>query len=565
MRLVTVGNFANSVIAISVWPLVIVSSVYSATSVETWSCFMNYASVNVVSLQASLFLCYFLIELIYRFLPMQSVMLMYKRPLYYLTSEMAFMALVTCYKVLASPHLCYEEDERIAHKVYLTVMALSVSLFIVQLLIMFTNVLLYIKRRIVFWHDMQQLEQILTIHSALMSLINEPFDPDSKNEFSKYWVDHKQSDFITTVSANIPHVISDMTSDIDGSRDGKISRAEFNAYIERLNADRHRFNVCCTDSFRLPIISPGVAESAWKLLSNNGFVNETSILHMMSKVAQARRRFSYMLLTDNRVTIWQVQILVPIVFGMAGVLIAQLWGYSAFSTNLDLFKLYIIIISWAVKVFERRLLFVAFMSTNRPYNIGDVLIIHGGVHKEIGAVSVKSITMGYTLLVGTKSTWMPNDVLVGSSSYFSNLTSSPCVVDSTDVEMSHVIEDEVCTDILDALSLEAEKDMQLGVNPDKKTMRTEWTRVNLNEKVLRVFFEYNQVINDVGVYVTRWTRIRNLIDRVVNDRIAIQSIISTIGAGGAFNNRQEVAEHIHLSALTRLNPPASDARRGYTE
>lgn len=542
MHLLDPYKFANA-ISVSVFaPLVIVSAIATWEGpISTWSCFMNYVGVNIGSLHTAIAISYLTVTVLQRVIHIQSfhnAILLYKTSIYTIGSELLFVAFITCYQFLAIDHVCLDTDTDVIHNLYLTTMLLTASMFIVHVIILSTNIILYLKRRTLFWTEMQDMEQMLGIHPSLTSVFNEPFDPDKRAEFSKYWIDERKRSayHIDTLKIKVQQVMRDMITDLDHSGDGSISYDEFMAYVKRQCSSSA--TSCCPT--QRPHVSNSVAHKAWEALSHDGAINETSVLRLLGKVCQARQRFSYMLLTDRLVTLWQLLYLLPIVFGAAGVLIAQLWGYKAFYTGLDLFKLYIILLSWAVKAMENRIMFIMFMSTNRPYNIGDVLIVHGGVSSVLGPVSVKMITTGFTLVVGTSNTWLSNKMIMSSGQYISNLTASPTVGDSMDVEMSHVISDDVRLHIVTALSKEATRDVDLGVNPDVSSMRTEWHEIKIGSKLLRVFWTYNQVINDLGTYKLRTSRIRNLIDDVINDQMAIQAMVSTFGQGGAFNNRPEM-------------------------
>ncbi|KAG1657547.1 hypothetical protein FOA52_005433 [Chlamydomonas sp. UWO 241] len=356
----------------------------------------------------------------------------------------------------------------------------------------------YITHRHQNWERMYELEDLFGFHPTLV-------DGETCRDvprFCKYWIGKNSSDIIADIPDRASRILSVMVKDMDVAANGSINLAEFSAFAE----------------------SNGLADAdsiaaAWKILSDprTGLIGERGIQHALYDLSFCRRRLALLLLTDTRVVAWAMRYVAMIVYGACAVVAANMWGYDSFSTGVDLFKTYLLIITYALNASAASIRFLITMIIHRPYNIGDVLRLDadqvsgagstGGVGRDL--YQVTKMTLGYTSLEGSILLQIPN----------------PMSQLSTGDDVAAVVK---------AAVVEHARDSPFEIDP-ACVPRCTWSDVTCTYKELQCHWTYAPDICDTSMATHVMFNVRNAVLHRIWRRLKEDAIVMMSSSGGAFN------------------------------
>lgn len=549
-------------VVFALWGMVISSSIVGFDNHASWSCFVNLVSMTGSVMHACWYLTDLLILLLCLINPIRNhgVVVLYKHQFKLLFWMLGSIASFTTHQVLMVPHMCsgtsgiYVGDLTTAGKIYLTFIILMGASACMHCIVIISCIILFVKRRGEFWERMQEIEAAIKIHPAIYTILDHPFNSDYKHQFSDYWANIDQADIVERLDIKIDDAMDQIIGDIDKDKDNHITETEFKTYVssnKNLIRDILKVETILSCPHSLYTIDEKTVDSAWNMLSTNGEFSKDKLYRVLNSASRMRKRFAHMLVTDNIVLRWQLIFLTPVLHGIGGILIAQLWGYHAIDTGLDLLKLYLMILTWAAGVLEYRLTFVILMATQRPYNVGDIIQLGGELGNELGPTRVGNITTNFTQLRGLQNTWVSNVQVLSSSSHMHNLTASEKISDNLRIGMPVHVPWDICDIVHDAVIYFAKKHLNYGIDTDPHSIRIEWTESTNDSKILTVCWSYRTIVNDVSNYKHMRTNVRNAIMKEINDKLTLHSIIYVASQGGAFNERIELRD-LDLSSITKF-------------
>eukprot|EP00798_Chlamydomonas_sp_ICE-L_P029748 gene29748-biopygen5514 len=174
-------------------------------------------------------------------------------------------------------------------------------------------------------------------------------------------------------------------------------------------------------------------------------------------------------------------------YPFCAVVIASMWGYPAFGQGFDMFKTYMLAASFLVSQLQERIRFMVTMATQRPFDIGDILLLDGGPFR------VRDFTTNHAYLDGTTALTVRNSVLLGDT--VRNMTRG-AVKDKVVMSLPVTTSNDTVVKVREALQGYARE------NPDEVEeglVRTGWTCVEGGiAKVMSVHWSYTFVVHDVN-------------------------------------------------------------------
>jgi hypothetical protein len=378
----------------------------------------------------------------------------------------------------------------------------------------------YITHRHHNWERMYALEDLFGFHPTLV-------DGETCRDvprFCRYWIGKTSQDIIAEIPDRAGSVLRVMVTDMDVAANGSINLAEFSAFAESNG-------LTDVDSIT----------AAWKILSDprTALISERGIQHALYDLSFCRRRLALLLLTDTRVVAWAMRYVAMIVYGACAVVALNLWGYDSFSTGVDLFKTYLLIITYVLNANAASIRFLITMIIHRPYNIGDVLRLDADQVSGAGSTDgvgrdlyqVTKITLGYTSLEGSILLQIPNPMLVVSKPVrnLSRRKMNDCV----HLRFQLSTGDDVA-DVVKAAVLEHARDSPFEIDP-ACVPRCTWSDVTDSYKELQCHWTYFPDICDTSTATHVMFNVRNAVLHRIWRRLKEDAIVMMSASGGAFN------------------------------
>ena len=361
------------------------------------------------------------------------------------------------------------------------------------------------------WRDIMALEDSVTFDERVRPCVTTIRSCDA--DYLTYWTQMTDTAIIKAVPAKASEVFAIVCRDVDANADGKISRTEFSDYMASKNARDAEGKIW---SFLTAYSSnPEVPQAE--------AITEHGLREVFYNLDFMRRRFCLSLLTDCVINTWIVLYLVPPVLGLAIVLSAEAVGYEdAFGTGIDLFKLYIAVVTFLYSNTNENVRFLWMMVSERPYNIGDIMLINGASY------TVSHITPGYTFFQGQTSLVLSNTFLFNNSPLI-NLSTSFL----RDVATLHVpLFSSVGTDDVLRLLVEfASENHEI----DATKLRCGWESIGTNSKHMCVSWKYTVLMHDRNRYHNLRLAVTDHLVRSIAERVEFRFMQCQVAQGGGYN------------------------------
>lgn len=248
-----------------------------------------------------------------------------------------------------------------------------------------------------------------------------------------------------------------------------------------------------------------------------------------------------LLLTDKQVVGGAMHFLEAIAYSACAVVALNIWGYQAFGEGVDLLKVYLGVLTYTLNTASDSIRFLVTMIVNRPYNLGDILIldadqISGGGGAPVGGVGsdlylVDRINTGYTTFDGSRFLQVPNAMVVRGKSV-RNASVAP-YSDSMAIEVPICAEDGLLARVAELVS-EYARSAPYQIDP-RSSIRCVWGSVDGATKTIHVHWKYAPVFYDVSTAKAMMCGVRNYVVSNVWKELSDSGIVFQTASGGAFN------------------------------
>lgn len=140
---------------------------------------------------------------------------------------------------------------------------------------------------------------------------------------------------------------------------------------------------------------------------------------MLYELFFRRKELIHSIYTDHKVITFLSDVAFCVLFPAALIAVSRIWGYqNSFGTGVDLFKTYVLAGSYIISGFKDNVSFMLSMLTDRPFNIGDVLLMDNG-----NTYKVRRFSLTHVYLDGPHHISVP--LLRFASSNTVNLSKQP--------------------------------------------------------------------------------------------------------------------------------------------
>lgn len=387
----------------------------------------------------------------------------------------------------------------------------------------------YLKRRSITWVEMNELERIYGFHPSLVHGVS----CSDVRAFCKHWIDKSPNEIVEELPQRTDAVMRALTRDLDATRNGAVCFEELAAFAAAHGLAR------IEDVLAL-----------WHALADprTGAVGRDGVRQALYDVAFARKRLAMLLLTDAVVVSWAIMFLNGIVYGACGVVALQLLGYDSFGVGIDMLKVYIMVVTYALNNSANNLKFLLTMIVHRPFNIGDVLMLDAGQIAGAGSnagvggslFGIAELSLSHATLLGSCRLQVPNTLLtVGCP--VRNVSRGPmndCVR-----LMLPLSTDAATAEVVAAAITEHARAKPYDLDPDAP-VHCVWGAVEPGAKTLEVYWTYAPNVQDTQTAQRLMFGTRNAVLAAIWRTLRRDATVAASAYGGAFN--AQVAARVKL-------------------
>jgi hypothetical protein len=297
-----------------------------------------------------------------------------------------------------------------------------------------------------------------------------------------------------------------LVSYADNDCDNRISKDEYDIFTNEHNID---------------IVN---AEFIWGVISDATFKTITyqSIHESIVTLDLERRIFAKTIYTDSVVVRWILAYSSVFLYGLGIIIIFNIWGYDqAFGTGVDLFKLYLLAVTYIIGTIKSQLQFLVMMIRSRPFNIGDLIL-----YKSDPCI-ISSLNSSFAELDGSHKYFVKNVDLLNAG--VENLSKSNiCDSFTVTVPVNYYQSVQNITDIIEKYT---------GLANEILSCRVTYCSPDRDCFILSIHWSYRNNMFDRSDYLWTRTRVINNIMHNLSDQIGESWIQYSAAQGGAYNDK----------------------------
>ncbi len=400
--------------------------------------------------------------------------------------------------------------------------------FIILNLISISLFLLIFKRqRKIIWDKIINIERILSFYDPkdpgfitmkYLSLTNESsyninYTP---KEFIEFWTNISEEDILQNIKTNAAVIFNKILEHVDINNDNLISNDEFIKFAEANHIIEHKLMWDMLTNYN---------ES--KYCQTKDYLTLSLIEEVVYNLDFLRQRFCLMIKTDYIIIQIFVILLSIALYSLAFVIICAVLNYSsAFGSGFDLFKIYVIAMTYLVSNIKNRIQFLWIMIWQRPFNIGDLVLIDNDPYK------ITDFNTGYSLLQGATVMSISNIDLMESR--IKNLSKGE-VIDSIHLQIP-----------LNSHKCIIDKTKNLLINIATKNheiysdlIQCYWIKTEPTTKIMFCSWKYRIHIHDRYRYVKLKSSVTHQVISLIENEIGNNYMQTQIAQSGAYNYVQK--------------------------
>lgn len=379
-----------------------------------------------------------------------------------------------------------------------------------------------------------------TWFSRFMSLstTHNKIPPLISKSFITQWTTCSNAELIRRSSESASTLYNRLVKFADANNDGCIGRREFDNF-----ASEHGMST----EFR---------DKAWALLSaskksyhhqdydygdddaddlssqESRQITLESISTCLNELDFERRKFAYMIATDNIVVKWIRNYASIILHGLGTLIVLAICGYKEVfnstdaSVGLDLLKIFILGLTYLLGVEKDQIRFLFLMIRLRPYNIGDLVLFRSQ------PCVVRDITSSFTKLEGSHNHIISNESFSSQPGGIENLSTSR-ISDSFKITVP-VNNFATCARLRELL------EQYSGISGEITNIRVDPEPLDGDSKSARLCWKYRYNIFDRSEYNLTRSRITNYIVDNIAPGLSSEWMKYMAASGGAYN--EEIAQ-----------------------
>lgn len=256
-------------------------------------------------------------------------------------------------------------------------------------------------------------------------------------------------------------------------------------------------------------------------------ITEKGLQDMLYDLFFQRKELIHSIYTDHYAITFLARVSACIIYPATFIAVSRIFGYqNAFGTGVDLFKVYLLSASYLLNGFRENVMFMLSMLTDRPFNLGDVLLIGDDTYK------VRRFSLTHVYLDG------PNHLSVPIPCFCSENTvnlSKRGITDSLRLSVpSHVSSSDIDRDVIFGIMYDYQEANDRDVCRD--SIRCGWVGVESGHKIMQCNWRYKFRIFDRSRL--NWARadFRQFIVQRVEKVIGDAHFKLHIAGGGGYND-----------------------------
>jgi len=304
-----------------------------------------------------------------------------------------------------------------------------------------------------------------------------------------------------------------LVSYADNDCDHRISKEEYDIFTNEHNIDNVN------------------ASYIWDVISDSKFntITYQSIHESLVVLDLERRVFASMIFTNRVVVGWILFYSSIFLYGLGIIIIFNIWGYEqAFGTGVDLFKLYLLGITYIIGILKSQLQFIVMMISKRPFNIGDLIL-----YKSDPCI-VTSLNSSFAELDGVHKYFVKNVDLLDLG--VENLSKSNiCDSFTVSVPVNYYQSVQNITDVIEKYT---------GLANEIVSCRVTYGPSDRDCFILSIHWTYRYNMFDRNEYLWTRTRVINYIMHNMSDQLGELWMRYYAAEGGAYNHLIERNEKI---------------------
>lgn len=390
------------------------------------------------------------------------------------------------------------------NKVFLTGLSITVSFIILQIVTLCLFFFNFNKQRLKLWKDIGFLEDALSFHDSVKNHVDIT-DGQSIEIFVKNWLEKTDFDIIEGIPSKAASLYDLFKQKMDSNHDDIIGYEEFRTF-----ASSH--NVVDVDIL-------------WNILCEDNQISKKQLQNLLYNLSFSRKRFANMIHTDYIIVSSLMTYISGAVLGGCFVLITRIWNYNyTFTDGIDMFKLYILVLSYLSGTLMKTIRFLILMITYRPFNIGDILLIQGKTYK------LTYFCPTYCHFYGDTFMTISNDALLEEELF--NLTSE-LVYDYVNLQLPLVFPD--CTKEIQTRLKDYAHENKWEI--DEASIYCGWNNVINDRKVFQCYWKYTFRVHDRIRF--NWVRIKvcDFLVQCLTEQLSKSALVLQAACSGAYNDK----------------------------
>lgn len=465
-----------------------------------------------------------LCDLIIRFVDFLNFI---KKPLERLLFVFMFLPMVYVYQYLIyyvifchkNEDLCIEQPfyyKNIISNLYYTTVVISVIHLFSDIFGSVVFLYLFFKYRVTNWKTIHDIENALSVlnNNEIQEnnmLLNKDLKFNSKSFFNK-WRNLNEMDICEIQhekSVKTIEYINNLKKDDTDSSNG-ISYNTFNDIMKNKNIiDSKQIWDCLFDDDDKTININSVENAFYNLF--------------YEKKGLANNLYTDIFIVDNI-----IYFLLFLLYPAAFIAISRIFGYkNAFGTGVDLFKTYVLSISVITSQFFKMINFLTIMISNRPFNIGDVILFNNSLY------DIEDISLSHTYLSGSYFVITPHESIINGT--VKNLTKEN-ISDSLEITFpvtvsNEEINEDVFLNIITDYCKEYPRDIKLS------SLRLGWSSSNFESKIFKINWRYKFIIYNRSRVKDVKRNFCNFITKKISPIISEKIMLYKIAGGGGLNKQ----------------------------
>jgi hypothetical protein len=489
---------------------------YSAPIIIT-NVFNNNQSSKIVSHVASYTACihfgYITSNMIYYIYLLNGINFIYLQLLYYYKPNIMVVLsgmFALLYAVIYN--YCLADITNISNELFATVILTTSYITVIQGIYTTLCAVFFVKHHASNFMNIINNERAISFIETFkedFELVDSPIHL-SLVSFIKHWNNKTDCEIIDTIDIKTHKIFSVLKDNLDADKDSIITRDEFIVLAHKQN-----------------IFDDVNIGKLWNIFTYNTGrpITRDVIEYMLYHLLFQKKQFSHAIKSDIIFARWMTTYIYLFTFPLLCIILSAIWGYEkAFTGNISLFQIYIIIAPFAINSVLANIRFILYMAIVRPFNLGELLFIDDDIYKITHLGQTYVSCLGKDMIVVRNSQMLDNVVKNYSRSNIN---------DSVQLEVPLNTRDDLVGTVYEKMMDYANLNWKY-IRPE--SIRCGWVSLRNQSRVLQCNWQYSFIIYDRSKFNKIKTHFVNETIRCTINIVSRSFIMSNAFQGNPLSN-----------------------------